>query len=81
MKIVLTNKSDSRELIVDSDSLKLVEANQDGTGGSHIVFASDLGRVVAESPAAIAAVLGVTKVVEVPTGTTVASFAKASKKR
>lgn len=80
MKLVLTNKGDNRELIVDSESIRLIEVNSDGVG-SHIVFGADLGRAVNESPAAIAAAVGVTVVKEVTPGTTVASTARVSKKR
>lgn len=81
MKIVLTNKGDGRELLVDADSLKLVEVAQDGTGiGSHIVFAADLARNVNESVAAIAAAVGVNAVAPVPAGATAAQVAKLQKK-
>lgn len=56
MKLVLTDMSD-KEIIVDSDSVKLIEPFADGS--THIIFGADLGRTVKESMASIAACLGV----------------------
>lgn len=77
MKLVLHGKADGKEIIVESDSIKLVEASKDEDGlGSHIVFGADLGRVVSESPAAIARVIGVVAVKDVPVNTSLMSLAK-----
>ncbi len=59
MKLVLTRKSDSVEIIVDSELVKLMEPESDGMG-THMVFGADLVRVVNESMASIAAAIGVT---------------------
>lgn len=81
MKLVLTNKGDGKELIVDADSIKILEASKDADGiGSHIVFGADLGRVVKESPAAIASALGVIAVKDVPASMSIMDIA-AKKKR
>lgn len=80
MKLVLTNKGDDKEMIVESDSIKLIEASKDADGiGSHIVFGADLGRMVKESPASIAKVIGVVAVKDMPADMSLASIA--SKKR
>ena len=77
MKLVLTNKVDGLELIVDSDKIVLLEASKDADGvGSHIVFGADLGRMVKESPASIAAAIGVVAVMPAPAGASLMSVAK-----
>jgi len=58
MKLVLTDKPSGREIIVDSDAIKLMEPDADGTG-THLVLSADLGRVVVESLPSIAALVGV----------------------
>lgn len=77
MKLVLTNKGDGKEIIVDSDHIKLLEASSDADGiGSHICIESNLNRMVKESPAAIAKVMGVVAVKDVPADMSLASIAR-----
>lgn len=81
MKLVLTDRGNGKELIVESDLIRLMEPDQDGTG-THIVFAQDAGRDVAESLPSIAAAIGVTvpKVVTATSAALTAKVAKAKKK-
>lgn len=46
MKMVLTQKGDGKKLVVEMDLVKLMEPVEGG--GTHVVFASDMGRVVSE---------------------------------
>lgn len=80
MKLVLTNKGDNRELLVEAEDISLAEVAQDGTGvGSHLVFDNGYGRNVNESLASIVAVTGAVVVPALPADTTVASVAKKAK--
>ncbi len=60
MKLVLTDKVSGKELVVETDMIKLMEPDSEGTG-SHIVFGADMGRVVVESLASIIDLLGASK--------------------
>lgn len=88
MKLVLTTKSpgspkDGKELVVDADEIKFFEPDLDPagneTGATHIVFGSDIGRTVQESPADIAAAIGVVAVKK-SSSSLAADVAKAPKK-
>lgn len=57
MKLVLTRSDNNKEIIVDSDSIKLMEPS--GDGSTHLIFGADLGRNVKETLASIANVIGV----------------------
>lgn len=81
MLLVLNNRSDASEVIVGAETIKLVEDAKDGQGGSHIVFGADMGRIVSQSPASIAAVVGVVVVKDVAADVTVSSLAKAKSSR
>lgn len=82
MKLVLNSKADGKELIVESNEIKILEASKDADGlGSHLVFSENLGRVVSQSPAAIASAMGVVAVKDVPASVSLMSLAKPAKKR
>lgn len=83
MKLVLTLKGDGREMVVDSEAIKLMEDDSKMPGGdgngTHIVFGADLGRVVNESMATIASTMGVVTPKAVAS-MTVMAIAKKSRK-
>ncbi len=76
MKLVLTDSVTSKEVVIDSEAIKLFEPAIDGSAGTHIVLGPSLGRQVNETPAAIAAALGVVVPQPAPSGATVKSVAK-----
>ncbi len=76
MKLLLTDKPSGKELVVDSDAIKILEPDAEGTG-THIVFGADLGRVVVESLPQIANAIGVT----VPKTIAAASVLSVAKKK
>lgn len=77
MKLVLTNKGTNKEIVVESDAIKFFEPSSDADGiGSHICLDAGLNRMVVESPAAIAAVIGVVAVMPAPANVSVMSLAK-----
>lgn len=84
MKLVVTRK-DGQHLVVDSESIKIIEpvldSNAQPTGESHLIFGADLGRTVNESPADIAAAMGVIAVKQVAQVSPMAVAMLAKKKR
>lgn len=58
--ITLTDKVSGAKFDVNVDQIKLIEMQ---AGGTHIVFAADMGRVVAESIPAIYTAIGVLPVI------------------
>lgn len=75
MKLALTDLLLGKEIVVESDDILIMEA-VDG-GGTHLVFAADLGRKVSEDLPSIAAAIGVT----VPKAVNAASVMELKKKR
>lgn len=63
MRLILTDSVSGKEIVVNADAIRLLEPAQNGTG-THVVFASDMGRVVNESLADIVAVIGASKIAE-----------------
>lgn len=57
MELVLTRKNDGSSIIVNMDQVKMLESDSDGKS-THVVFGSDLVRVVKESIADIRKLIG-----------------------
>lgn len=58
MKILtLTDKQSQKMIDVNVSQIKMLE--DDGSGGTHVIFGGDLGRIVVESKDKIYALLGV----------------------
>ncbi len=64
MKLVLTDAVSGKEIVCDSDMMRVIEPTTDASGNAatHIAFASDQGRIVKELAVDIASIIGVTAV-------------------
>lgn len=60
MDLLLTNKSDGKQIVVNSNDVKIWEMNPDGVS-TDVVFGVDMVRVVTESLAIIIATLNPAK--------------------